>query len=453
MIFGYTPLDPLVVLWGTALALWYLNRNAVKLLGFMPTALSLWFFIPFVTNLSLWQTVPILLTGRVVLTGNLRFPRFAQPVVLVLALILAMSAAYALTAGSDVTRAAIRIVYYLGVFATLGFAYEVGRTHGAYEVLLKGLVAVGIVYALYGLYQVFAFYTGLPLRGIVYSASGGSIVAFEGGILRINSLANEPKRLGYVLFLSSMACVFLAQMRPAHRARQLRFAAVGILCVSILTFAGSYFFAIAVFCIGTLFLYGSRSAIYVFAAVVVGAVIVVAFPSLGILEAIQHGVERRLAEVEVGLDGVVVYRQEFFAWDYLANNPFSSVMGVGLGQYYSVLNETYGVGAGMDERGGLVPLNSNFLEMVFDMGAIAAAVTYGSLALLILKLRRAGETFFCLSLLFLVAQSLTILNLLFLALFAGAGLGRLASSNIAFGSPQSPSQMSSLGHSARIGRV
>jgi hypothetical protein len=40
-------------------------------------------------------------------------------------------------------------------------------------------------------------------------------------------------------------------------------------------------------------------------------------------------------------------------------------------------------------------------------------------------LRRAGETFFCLSLLFLVVQSLTILNLLFIVFFAGVAMGRL----------------------------
>jgi hypothetical protein len=40
MVFGYTPLDPLVVLWGTLLAIWYLQKAPVKLIGFMPTALS-----------------------------------------------------------------------------------------------------------------------------------------------------------------------------------------------------------------------------------------------------------------------------------------------------------------------------------------------------------------------------------------------------------------------------
>lgn len=427
MVFGYTPLDPLVVLWGTALAIWYLSRNAVKLLGFMPTALSLWFFIPFVTNLTLWQTVPLLLTGRAFVKG-IRLPTYIRPVVSILMICLVLSAAYALIAGADGTRALIRTVYYLGVFATFVFAYEMGRKPEAYEILLKGFVVMGIVYASYGAYQIVAFYTGLPLRGLVRSASasGGGGIAFEAGLLRINSLATEPKRLGYVLFLSAMACIFLARMRPARRARRLRRAAAGIFAVSILTFAGSYFLAIAVFGLGVLLLYPSKATVYIFAAAVIVACISILFPALGVLEAIQEGYARRASEIEIGLDGRVVYRQEFFAWDYLVNNPLSILTGVGLGQYYSVLHETYGVGAGINERGGLMPLNSNFLELVFDLGVIAATLIYAGLLFLVYRLRKARLTFFCLSLMFLLAQSLTILTLLYLSLFAGAAMGRLA---------------------------
>ena len=425
MVFGYTPLDPLVVLWGTLLAIWYLQKAPVKLIGFMPTALSLWFFVPIVTNLTLWQTVPLLLTGRMLLKGGLRLPKSIQPVISILMIIFAISAGFAVVAGADGTRAIIRIVYYVGILAILAFSYEMGRRPDAYEILLKGLVVMGIVYAVYGAYQIVAIYTGLPVRGIVYSASGGSVMAFEAGLLRINSFANEPKRLGFVLFLAAMACTFLARMRPARRARQLRWAAGGIFGMSIMTFAGSYFAAIGLFGLAILLLYPSRATVYFISALVIGVGVSVAVPELGILEAIQYGYERRVAEIEIGLDGSVVYRQEFFAWDYLRNNPSSSLTGVGIGQYFSVLNNTYGVGAGYNEQGGLMPLNSNFFELVFDLGMLAAVLIYGGLILLVVRLRRAGETFFCLSLLFLLAQSLTILNLLYIVLFAGMALGRL----------------------------
>lgn len=425
MVFGYTQLDPLVVLWGTSLAIWYLSRNAVKLLGFMPTALSLWFFMPVVTNLTLWQTVPLLLVGRAFLKGTVHLPRAVQPVMFVLAIIFVLSIGYTLAVGVDKARAFIRILYYFGIFATLSFAYETGRRPEASEVLLKGLVVMGVIYAVYGAYQIVAFYVGLPLRGIVYNASGVGIMAFEGGLLRINSLANEPKRLGYVLFLSAMACIFLGRKRSPRRAQQLRWTSVGIFAVSLMTFAGSYFLAIAFFCVGAMSLYPSRASKYFFALTMLAGAISILFPTLGILEAIQFGYERRLAEIEIGLDGTIVYRQEFFAWDYLKNNPLSLLTGVGIGQYYSEFNNAYGMGAGINEYGGLMPMNSNFLEMIFDLGAIATTMTYGCILFLIFRLRQAGETFYSLSLLFLVVQSMWVLNLLYITLFAGVALGRL----------------------------
>ncbi len=426
MIFGYTLLDPVVVLLGTLLAFWYLSHKPVKLVGFLPTAFSLWFFLPILTNMSLWQTVPLLLTGRLFVKGGARMPQSAQATVAILASFFIISSTYALLAGEDTTRVVIRIVYYLGIFATFVFCCEMGRRPEAYEILLKGLAAMGIIYAAYGAYQIVAFYTGLPLRGIVYSASGGGIMAFEAGLLRINSLANEPKRLGYVLFLAAMACMFLARMRRPRRARQLRLAAIGILAISTLTFAASYFTAVALFGLGVLLLYPSRATTYAMGALALLTIVSVLFPALGILDALQSGYERRMDEVEVGLDGKVVYRQEFFAIEYLKDNPVAVFGGVGIGQYYSVLNENYGTVAGYDEYGGLIPINSNALELVLDFGIIPSVILYGGLIALVVRLRRGREDFLSCGLLFLIMQSFSIINLLYMVLFAGVAVGRLA---------------------------
>lgn len=425
MIFGYTPLDPIVVLAGTLLAIWYIAKDAVRLIGFMPTALSIWFFVPTITNLTLWQIVPLLLTGRALIRRGTRLPQFAEPVIVFLAIFFVLSVVYALVSGAESTRVLIRSLYYIGLFAIFIFACEMGRRPEAYEILLKGLVAMGTIYAAYGVYQIAAFYMGLPVRGIVYNAGGEGIMAFEAGLLRINSFANEPKRLGYVLFLAALACLFLAQMRGVRRAQQLRWTAVGILAVSIMTFAGSYFTAVALFGLGALLVYPSRATAYAVGALVAVAGVAVLFPDLGILDALQYGYDRRIEEIEVGLDGTVVYRQEIFAIDYLANKPVSIFTGVGVGQYYSILSETYGVVAGYDQFGGLRPLNSNLLELIFDLGIVATALIYGGVALLIVQLRRAREVFMCVSLIFLVAQSFSIITLLYIALFAGFAVGRL----------------------------
>ena len=431
MQIGYTFIDPLVVLVGTGMAIWFLLKNPMKLMGYMPAALSLYFIAPFVTLLTLWQTVPLLLLGRVFVKSGLRAAPFVQPVLMLFVGILLVSASYALIAGSDSTRVVLRSLYYLGIISIFSFSYEMGRRAECYEVFLKGLVITGMVLAIYGIYQIIAFNTGLPVRLIVRGTFGVD-AGFENGILRINSFASEPKRLGYVLFVCGLACFFLAQLRPA-KARRLKWTGYGIFATSIFTFAGSYFAAIAVFTPVAFLLYPSRITKFLLSALFGVGALIVLFPDLGIVDAIQIGTDRRATEIEIGLDGAVVYRQEFYAWDYLANHPLSAALGVGLGQYFTTLSQEYGIGVGMSERGALIPLNSGFLEMVFDLSGLAAALFYLAVSILIWRLRRAGETFLCLAILFLAIQSATILTLQFIVLFAGIATARLAKHRIVLG--------------------
>lgn len=423
MLFGYTPFDPLVVLGSTAYTVYLLSRNPVRLIGWMPAALSFYFFMPFITLLTLWQVVLLILTGRAFFQLRLRAAPFAQPVFLVVFLAFVMSSIYGVFVGLDGTRAAIRILYYLGLFALMSFAYEMGRRPDCLQVLLKGLALTGVVLAVYGLYQIVAIQVGLPVRGIVRGTQGAQM-AFENGILRINSFASEPKRLGYILFLGALACVFWARLQPQH-GRRLWLAALGIFAMSLFTFAASYFAAVFLFVCAAVLLYPSRATIYFFGLLVMGAMAMVVFPDLGIYESLEHGYERRLEEVETGLDGQRVYRQEFFAQDYLARHPLAAIFGVGLGQYFVTLYQEYGVGVGFNGYGGLVPMNSTFLELVLDLGGAVAVLFYLAIAALIWQLRRAGEHFLCLALLFVTVQSLTILTVPFMVFFGGLGTARL----------------------------
>ena len=423
MPFGYTPLDPLIVLLGTGMAIYFLGTRPLRLMVWLPAMLTLYFFIPFVTLLTMWQTVPLLLAGRALLKGRIQAHASAQLLLLFLLTVFIASAFYAVLIGPDPTRAVIRVMYYAGVFAIMSFAYEMGRREECYELLLKGLVVLGTVLMIYGLYQIIAAYSGLPFRGIRRGLNQAQ-AAFEGGFFRVNSLATEPKRLGYVMFICAMACLFMIRFRP-DRALRLKWTSAGILMMSLFTFAGSYFAAILLFSAVASVLYPSRATKYVLSIFSLVIIAMAVFPDLDLFNTIQEGVERRLNEVEVGLEGYKVYRQEFYAWDYLDNHPMAAISGVGVGQYYKVFSETYGIGAGISPYGGLLPLNSNFLELVFDLGGIAAVMFYGAIGGLILALRRHGETFLCLALLFLTMQSVTILTLHFMVLFAGVGTGRL----------------------------
>lgn len=425
MVFGYTILDPIVVLSGTAYAGYLLLKRPVQLMAFLPLALSIFFFIPLATNLTLWQTVPLLLIGRLLLVGRARLSADARPIFGVLVILFVASLAYALVAGADPTRAIIRAMYYLSAFALFLFAYEMTLKPDGYALFVRGFAVVAILYGIYGAYQILAFYGGLPVRGIVYGPNSTGLIAMEYGLPRINSLANEPKRLGYVMFVGALACFTLAREKSGVTRRWLIAASGLSLGISLMTFAGSYFLAVALFIVCALFFYPLRVQRFVLA----GSLVVAMFLALGygdqIAESLQHGFERRMAEVEVGLDGKVVYRQEFFANDFIAKHPLEAVTGVGVGQYYSVLNREYGEGVGYSEKGGLAPLNSTLLETAFDVSGIAAGLLYGALGLLTLSLHRRGFVFLSLALLFLLIQSLTIQTLLYLAVVAGAGVAQL----------------------------
>jgi hypothetical protein len=423
MLIGYTQFDPFVVGLGTLWAVYLLSSSPIRLVGFLPIALSLYFFIPTVTYLTLWQTVPMVLTGWVLMRRKIDLSLLGRPVLAIIAIAFILSGSYAVFAGDDRVRALIRIIYYLGIFAIFLFCYEIGKRPDAYRWLLKGLAVTGMIYAAYGVYQIVGMQFGLPVRGILRGTDGVDM-AYEYGFLRINSLANEPKRLGYVLFLGALASVFLAHLQ-LNKGKFLWLAAFGILATSVFTFAGSYFSALFLFVCAALLIYPSRATLLFVGALIVGAITIITFPELGVYDALEQGYIRRIQEFEVGLDGQRVYRQEFFGEDYLDKNPFTMIHGVGLGQYFATLHREYGTGVGMNELGGLVPMNSNFLELVFDFGGIIALFFYTAIAVLIWKLRRASEHFLCLALLFVTMQSLVILTMPFMVLFAGLGTARL----------------------------
>lgn len=423
MIFGYTFLDPIIVLVFAAMAIYFLARNPVRLLAWLPTGLTAYFFIPLVTLLSVGQVLSLILTTRMLIRARINVvPRFV-PVLVLMFVCFLVSATISFLIGEDATRTVLRASYYLGLLAVFTFCFEMLGKNGAYEIFVKGMAFLGIALMVYGLYQVFAVFAGLPLRGILRGLNSAQI-ALEGGILRINSFASEPKRLGYVMFVCALACFEWARLNPKVGAKFKRYGYL-VLGTSALTFAGSYFIALVLFVLIMVVLFPSRATKLVFAGLA-GVVILSAVPETRLAEIAVNAYERRVQEVEVGLDGAKVYRQEFYAEDYLVNNPESIILGVGLGQYYGVLNAEYGPGVGYGEDGtSLVPLNSAMLETLLDLSGVFVLLMYASLAYLIWQLRRSGEKFLCLALLFVVLQSFTIQSLTFVVMLAGVASAKL----------------------------
>jgi hypothetical protein len=430
MTFGYTPFDPLVVVVGTLYAAYLLMVRPVRLMAFLPIALSIYFFIPALSLLTLWRTIPLLLIARLVQKGRIGLSAAARPVFGAILLLFVVSLGYAVVFGGDTQRAIIRGIYYMSAGALFLFAYEMGQRKEGYDLFVRGFAIAAVIYAVFGAYQILAFYTGLPVRGIVYGPDSTGTIPSANGIPRINSLANEPKRLGYVMFAGALACFALAMQLSGRPRRRFMLAGGAVVALSLMTFSASYFLALVLFGAAATVLYPRKLFKGSLAAAAVLSLLAVVDPDGPIISALVESVESRVEEVETGLDGNVVYRQEFFANDYLARHPLQAVTGVGVGQYYLVLNREYGTGVGYAENGGLMPLNSTLLEITLDLSGVAALLLYGGLAVLILRLRRERFHFLALALLFLVLQSLTITTLLYIAVVAGVGLGQLRGARV-----------------------
>ena len=423
MVFGYTIIDPIVVILGTLLAGYYLMRTPIGLLAFLPAALSVYFFIPAFTFITLWQTVPSLIVIWLLIGQRLVLSKSVTALMIWAILAIVWGMAIALTLGDDPTRAILRLVYYGGALGVAIFCYVLGRSPIAYRLFLRGLVATGIIFALYGLYQIAAATTGLPYRGIVRGI-GFAQAAYEGGVFRVNSLASEPKRLGYVLFVCGLACWFYKPDNKGTKTK-LQFASICIFGVSFFTISASYYVAVLGTIAGSLLLFDTKVNKLFYYLGAAGIISLIAFSDADIWSALELGLDRRMDELEVGVDGQHVYRQEFFAWEFLKSHPVDALFGIGLGQYYSRLHFEYGFGAGTASGGQLLPLNSNSLELVLEFGLIFTVVFYAGIAKLIWGLRNAKEHFLSISLMFLAIHSFSVVTFLFIAMFAGVGLGRL----------------------------
>lgn len=424
MLIGYTLFDPVFVLAGTAYAILLLSKNSEKLFVFLPLAFSLYFILPAVGYLTLSRTIPLLLIVRLIILGRFHTSPTVNNFLVPLVLILAASFLIAPVLGADQTRVFVRFLYYVGMIALFLFCFEIGSRPGSDALLVKGFAMSAVVLTAYGGYQIVAHYTGLPFRGIVYGPNSSGYFAEMFGLPRVNSLANEPKRLGFVLFVGALACFKMAREIPRKR---MRWTAWGwsALLVSLLTFSSSYFLTLVLFvpCLFLLYRPKLRPSI-IFAGIIILAGLAIG-PGMKIVEVLGETYERRMAEISLGLDGKVVYRQEFYAEEYLKRHPIQIISGVGVGRYYQVLNKEFGHGVGYSENGGLAPLNSNVFEAVFDLGGIGAVLLYAGIFAVLVRLRLKGFDFLFLSLLFLALHSLTILTLPYMVLASGFSVGQL----------------------------
>lgn len=426
---GQGLVDYIVVGLCVVATLWGLAGNKWLVLLLLPTFLSIEFFIPVISNLTPGRIIPLILGIWLIFFNPSKMQAGLSLWVIWTLLAIGLSLLIAVLLGDSGVRPLVRVFFYLGLVATLVFVTMECRTSIQRQWCLRGFALAAAIHSAYGIYQVLAFKLGLPFRGI--ARTFGADVASVGTSLRVNGFASEPKRLGFVLMAGAIAAILLG-LRARKKSRYIWWIiAATAIGASVLTYSASYFLAVAI-AIVLVGVSSHRLILPTVGFVLLSAALVVSVPFLSsrVIDEIPGMLEARMEEVETGLDGKLVYRQEFFAEEFIKSNPGAAVLGLGMGRYYRVLRDTYGPGVGLSQDGVLLPLNSQPSEVAFDLGLLGLVLVYGGgiwcLFRLLLPTAQHcnGMTrYFMYGLvLFLLVQSLFVQSLPLLAVAVGATL-------------------------------
>jgi hypothetical protein len=397
-----------------------------RLLYFLPTFLTIDFFIPLVSQLTPGRLVPVMIgCWWLVSNGLPRGKPLASFLLISLVTILA-TVLYGYFEGELKGRAIIRSLNYFNLVILCGFTWKHARTRTGIKMLLQGFAIAGLIHGFHSIYQIFAHKFGLPYRSIVYSEYQSELrIKMLSRGFRINGFADEPKRLGFVLLVGSVALTYLSQaVREVPRRYTMRILTAILFLLSIYTFSTSYLIALAIW-LPIMLLLSKRSWKFFTGALIASCLLfaIKADLILNYVEIQKQFLESRTAEVQEGLEAQNVYRQEFYAKDYLERHPLKILSGVGMGQYYIVFREFYGPVAGIGAGGFLLPLNSQIFEVIFDTGLAGFLLVYLGGIIVIWKLRKIGPDGAVMSVIsaFIMIQSFFVQSLSFHALAIGAG--------------------------------
>jgi hypothetical protein len=424
MASGFGMIDYFVVLLSFALTAYFMVTKPERLLLLLPTFLTIDFFIPFGSQLTPGRLVPLMIGVWVLVNyGALRTRKYSPWIGAAFFIIFA-SFFYALISGDAGLRSVLRALSYVNLVFIFLFVYHTAEDKRTFALAVWGLAIAGMLHGGYAVYQFIAHKIGLPFRGIVYNEFGSGVVGELAGAFRINGLADEPKRLGYILFAAALAAAWLLTLRKTtlRQRRILNVTAWGCLGVSLLTYSTSYYIVLPIW-MALYFLISAwvRKFAVISAFLAAGALLVVPSALTTASDRFADIVLSRSDEVAQGLDARFVYRQEFYAQALLKDNPVAVLTGVGLGRYNKVLEEEYGAGAGFDLEGFVKPLNSQVLEVVLDLGLPGLLLLYGAAAALIWRLGRRGRQRLLVGgiVSFLAIQSVLIGNLPYLVFSMG----------------------------------
>tara|TARA_B100001057_G_scaffold121936_1_gene120782 strand:- start:431 stop:1528 length:1098 start_codon:yes stop_codon:yes gene_type:complete len=292
------------------------------------------------------------------------------------------------------TRLFVQIVSYFNVLLIFLIVRRECIVLGNADKLLKSFVWTTTILTIYGFYQYFANQLGLPFRGIVYSEGGvgtASVKTIDDIMFRVNSFANEPKRLTYFMVIGILILLKFKSYYFSYLGRPFTWLLIiGHIVILWWTYSTSIYFSVAVFLLGLLIYsifinYNPRLLGTLIFSMLIGGV--------GYLYQEQEVEELYEVRVVDQLEYEEV-RQEYYGWDYMVKYPGHFVTGLGPGMYnFALALEFPGLG-GLSSNGRILkPYNSALLVYLFDFGIVGFIVMLFPMLFIFLSKRLANNKF------------------------------------------------------------
>jgi hypothetical protein len=432
---GHGLIDYLFVLFMLAYAYYAGQTKPYRILYILPACLSFFFFIPLGSNLTADKLVPAVFIVSVILSKGANYfsitNKKANNWVGRMWLLIAFSAiigsifsnyyeGYVISPFFK-TRLIIQLIGYINcLLIFIVIRKELSKVDGKRTALTAFLVTTTIL-CIYGLYQYFAHQFGLPYRGIVYSANSTGFGGYQDSddlIFRVNSLANEPKRLTYFLVISIIILIKYKSQLLKKINITTYFSLVGIHGIVLwLTYSTSIYVSIFVFVIFlilyTLFIKFNKALFRQLIFLLVLGTGTYLYQKVYFDKLYTVRVDKQLEREEV--------RAEVKGQEFILNNPEMFIIGFGPGIYNFALSKAYPEVAGLSEHGTfLIPFNSGLMTYLFDFGLIGFYLLLYPFMQILLNKRVASKNEFSIFVVFMYCTAITLNPSITLFFFIGA---------------------------------
>ncbi|PCI99613.1 MAG: hypothetical protein COB15_03890 [Flavobacteriales bacterium] len=434
-LIGHGFIDYAFVFFMIAYAYWAGQTKPHRILYILPACISCFFFIPLGSMLTADKLVPIIYIGSVILSKGANYfssnnnndNSWVGRVWLLIAFSVIIGFLYTNYYASYIntplikTRLLIQIISYSNfILIFIIIRKECTKLYGKQR-LLKAFIITTTVLCFYGIYQYFAHQFGWSYRGIVYSANKTGFGGFQGGenlVFRVNSFANEPKRLTYFLVIS-LIILFKYKNELIKKIKLLPYCFLFIIHGTVLwlTYSTSIYISIGVFLlflmIYTLFINFNKTLFRQLTVLIVLGLSTYLYQKVYLDTLYEVRVDKQLEQEEI--------RAELKGQEFILDYPEMFILGIGPGNYNFALAKEYPGKSGLSGHGRfLIPFNSALMTYMFDFGIIGLFLLLIPFLKILFNNKIASKNDFSIFIIFLYCTAITLNPSSTLFFFIGA---------------------------------